>query len=139
MPSFFANMKVSAPVQRNNFFLQTTPEIFQQDPFESSLEEPPAIQDLVIRHERQILRRLPNSNAILFGVRTFFTPVIDLEAEPESLQALVDSALAMPEEMAKYKCRQVWMDTLQEWASNVLADGMDVETGKREADGNVDE
>ena len=121
-------MKASAPIQRNNFFIQTTPEIFQQEPFESSLEQPPPIQDLIIRHERQTLRRLPKSDAILFCVRTFFTPVTDLEAEPESLRALVDSALAMPEVMAKYKCRHVWMDTLQEWASTVLGDDMDVET-----------
>jgi hypothetical protein len=38
--------------------------------------------------------------------------------------------LAMPDEMAKYKCRQVWMGTLQEWASTVLGDDMDVGTGK---------
>ena len=138
MKRSFANMNASAPIQRNNFFLQTTPEIFQQEPFESSLKKPPAIQDLIIRHERQTLRRLPKSNGILFCVRTFFTPVINLEAEPESLRALVNSALAMPDEMAKYKCRQVWMDTLQEWASTVLGDDMDVGTGKGEVDDNCD-
>lgn len=121
--SFFLNLKVSAPVQRNNFFLQTTPSIFQQDPFPSFVDVPPAIEDIIIRHERQTLRRLPKSGAILFTVRTFFMPVTDLESEPESLRELVDSALAMPDEMALYKCRHVWMQTLQSWASTILAEG----------------
>lgn len=123
-------MKVSAPVQRNNFFIQTTPAIFQQEPFASSVEKPPHIEDLIIRHERQTLRRLPKSNAILFTVRTFFTPVVELAQEPDSLRELVDSASAMPEELANYKCRHVWMATLQEWASTILA-------GDTESTGNV--
>lgn len=113
-------MKVSAPVQRNNFFLQVTPTIFQQDPFPASVDTPPAIEDIIIRHERQTLQRLPKTKAILFTVRTFFTPVKELESEPESIRELVDSALAMPEEMARYKCRQVWFETLQNWASTIL-------------------
>lgn len=117
---FFINMKADAPVQRNNFFLQVNDNIFQQDPFPSTVDHPIDIKDVIIRHERQTLRRLPKSSAILFMVRTFFTPVTDLEREPESLRELLDSCLAMPEDVAKYKARQVWLEPLQTWAEEIL-------------------
>ncbi|KFY15372.1 hypothetical protein V491_05701 [Pseudogymnoascus sp. VKM F-3775] len=134
---FFLHMKVSAPVQRNNFFLQVTPTIFQQDPFPDTIDTPPTIEDIIIRHERQTLQRLPKTKAILFTVRTFFTPVTELESEPESIRELVDSALAMPEEMARYKCRQVWFQTLQNWASIILdkeTECQNIEVGKKDAE-----
>lgn len=131
------NLKVASPVQRHNFFIQANDSIFQQDPFPASVDTPPEVEDLLLRHERQTLVRLPKSKAVLFTVHTFFTPVTDLEREPESLRDLLNSARAMPEEMAKYKCRHVWMETLERYAETILTDDVRGE-GDRWGDNGVE-
>ncbi|PSS27509.1 hypothetical protein M430DRAFT_82927, partial [Amorphotheca resinae ATCC 22711] len=103
MERFFLTLQVSKPVQRNNFFTQANDTMFQQEPFPSSMTPPPRVEDIRIRYERQTLRRLPRSNAVLFMVRTYFLPVVDLLDEKESLYAFREAVNAWPPEMATYK------------------------------------
>ena len=113
-------MAVSNPIQRNNYFIQTNDVLFQQEPFTESLPSPPKVEDIRIRHERQTLRRLPCSRAIMFMVRTYMTPLTHLREEPETLQALNLAVQAWPPEMAKYKAKQVWGDVLDQYCKEVL-------------------
>lgn len=119
---FFCNLSISAPVQRNNYFMQVDDTLFQQEPFATSLPSPPKIQDIRIRHERQTLRRLPRSNAVLFMVRTYLTPVVDLEKEKDNLFAFREAIRAWPPQMAKYKARDVWGSVLEDWCDEILGD-----------------
>ncbi|KAK3623421.1 hypothetical protein LTR56_021597 [Elasticomyces elasticus] len=119
---YFRNMKISTPVERMNFFMQTDKTLFQQEPFAAQRAENLKIQDIQIRHERQTLRRLPRSRAILFTVRTYLTPVVELASDKASLYSLRESIRAMPEEMAKYKGRGIWGDVFEKWAERELAD-----------------
>jgi hypothetical protein len=108
-------MKPESLISRHNFFVQTTDVLFQQEPFPSELREPPRIEEVRIRHERQTLRRLPRSGAILFTVRTYLLPVVELAGNRESIRGLMESVRAMPPEMAKYKGRQVWGEVVENW------------------------
>lgn len=90
MRRFFRRLNVSNPVERNNFFVQTNDVLFQQEPFADWLPQLPKIEDIHIRHERQTLRRLPRSGAIIFMVRTFMTPLLDLEKEKDSLKTFLE-------------------------------------------------
>ncbi|KAK3628661.1 hypothetical protein LTR56_018476 [Elasticomyces elasticus] len=119
---YFRDMKVSTPVERMNFFMQTDKTLFQQEPFAAQRAENVKIQDVQVRHERQTLRRLPQSRAILFMVRTYLTPVVELASNKASLYTLRKSIRAMPEEMAKYKGREAWGDVFEKWAERELAD-----------------
>ncbi|KAK4958002.1 hypothetical protein LTR10_004427 [Elasticomyces elasticus] len=119
---YFRSMKISTPVERMNFFMQTDKTLFQQEPFAAQRAENLKIQDIQIRHERQTLRRLPRSRAVLFTVRTYLTPVLELASDKASLYALRESVRAMPEEMAKYKGREIWGDVFEKWAERELAD-----------------
>lgn len=119
---FFLGLKVSGPVQRNNFFLQTDDTMFQQEPFADSLPSPPRIEDIRVRHERQTLRRLPRTGAVMFMVRTYLTPLTDLRDEKEALYSLRSAIEAWPESMAKYKGRHVWWKEFAEWCEEVLGD-----------------
>lgn len=119
---FFYNIKVSSPMERINFFVQTTDTMFQQTPFEASLPNPPAPEDIRLRFERQTFRRLPRSGAVCFMVRTFLIPMTDLANEPGSLRDLILACRALPPDMAKYKARQVWIDTMETYCERVLGE-----------------
>lgn len=114
-------MKVSYPVERNNFFMQTNTVLFQQEPFAAHVGMEPKIEDIHIRHERQTLRRLPRSGAVLFMVRTYLKPVIGLESDPQSLWNLSQSIKAMPDVMADYKGRKIWGKVFESWSEQKLA------------------
>jgi hypothetical protein len=113
-------MRSNEPISRHNFFIQTNDVLFQQEPFQAELPEPPRVADIRIRHERQTLRRLPKSRAILFTVRTFMTPLVDIQDEVDSVRELLGSIRAMPPEIAKYKARQVWGDVVERWCEDTL-------------------
>lgn len=113
-------MKPDEIIARHNYFIQTNDVLFQQEPFLAELPELPKIDDIKIRHERQTLRRLPKSRAILFAVRTYLTPLLDLQDEPESIKELLGSIREMPAEMAKYKARQVWGSVVENWCEDQL-------------------
>ncbi|KAG4440519.1 hypothetical protein IFR05_003989 [Cadophora sp. M221] len=120
MEKFFLSLKVSNPVQRNNYFVQIDDTMFQQEPFADSSELPPKIEDIRIRHERQTLRRLPRTGAIMFLVRTYLMPITELENELDNLYSLRSAINAWPAEMAKYKGRHVWHETFERWCDEVL-------------------
>jgi len=103
--------------------VQTDKTLFQQEPFAAQKgAESVKIEDVQIRHERQTLRRLPRSRAILFTVRTYLTPVVELASDKASLYSLRESIRAMPEEMAEYKGKGLWGDVFEGWAERELAD-----------------
>lgn len=65
---------------------------------------------VIIRRERQIFRKLPKTNAILFSVATSLTDLEDLGEQ--ELRNLAREVRAWPEEMARYKGRHFWGDRL---------------------------
>lgn len=96
--------------------------MFQQEPFADSLPNPPRIEDIHIRHERQTLRRLPRTGAVIFLVRTYLTPVTTLREEKDNLYSLRSAIEAWPDAMARYKGRHVWREVFEAWCKEVLGD-----------------
>ncbi|GAA5851708.1 hypothetical protein JCM8547_001180 [Rhodosporidiobolus lusitaniae] len=107
MNKFFHNLKEDKLVERNNYFFQVdngldwslktngSEHVFDGETklpnpeWVAESKEPvvfssPAtdISEIYFRTERQIMRRLPRSKAILFIVRTFLIPVTELAEEP---------------------------------------------------------
>ena len=100
--------------------MQVGRNIFQQDPFPTNSDTRCKIEDVVVRHERQTLRRLPRSQAVLFTVRTYLTHVVALADEPQSLHNLRAAAREMPPEMGHYKGRDIWGEVLEEYCEKML-------------------
>ena len=59
--------------------------------------------------ERQTLTRLPQSLAVVFTVKTYMTPLADVQAEGSGPQLLA-AVKAWPEKVAFYKRRPYWFN-----------------------------
>lgn len=63
------------------------------------LEE--GVRDIRFRTERQSLRRLPRSGAILFTIRTYLDPIVQLAKEPGVPGRLASGIRSWPEDVAE--------------------------------------
>lgn len=96
---FLARLRPGRPVQRFNWSLQTDPALFH----DGRSAPAPAATRLYYRVERQTLRRLPESGAVVFTIRVFLHPLDSLRACPGALEALFAAVDAMPPGLAAYK------------------------------------
>lgn len=148
-------------MERHTLFVQTTPDLFQNDslcssanafnrtagqalpavspseildgshnfisdqaPHETDIQasgsgpasKPCSLSEIYIRRERQTFMRLSKSDAILFTVRTFMTPLTSLG--DEELTAFVEQARGWGDEMAAYKGREQWWQTVLEYQAD---------------------
>lgn len=65
--------------------------------------EHPTIDDLHVRVERETLRRFPRTNAVLFTIRTYVSPLRSVIADAENRSAIATILDAMPTDVRGYK------------------------------------
>ena len=106
-------------MERSSVFIQTSPNLFQNEP-ESVPDQlnQAKVADIKVRRERQTFTRLPKSNAILFTVRTYMTPLTALE--DTELLALRSQIWGWEEEIKTYKGWAIWGDTVERWCEDRL-------------------
>lgn len=135
MERFFRRMPLDKPVVRNNYFIQVVkpsegmgsdvdPEELgwsestngPEDDFvhgHGHSAEPAAYlaaATLRLRSERQTLRRLPRTGAIIFGIRTYLTKMEELAGEEGG--RLASAVRSWPADVAVYKGRRMYEDVL---------------------------
>ncbi|KAL1592272.1 hypothetical protein SLS60_011349 [Paraconiothyrium brasiliense] len=66
------------------------------------------IDEIHFRSERQSLRRLPKSGALMFTIRTYFEPVTVIAQEPHVPGRLAEAIRAWDETVSHYKGRSHW-------------------------------
>jgi hypothetical protein len=103
----FAGLAVDRPVERANWSLVDDPALHQPvakdrcpDP---DLDPATAGERLHLRVERQTLRRLPATRAVVFTIHTFVTPLAEVAAVPAAAAALRARLAEMPAAMRAYK------------------------------------
>jgi len=102
----FEKLASAKPVQRLNWSLVDTdalylPPTHRREKVDIDADE---IGDrLRLRVERQTLRRLPKSGDVVFGIRTYLTPLSDAIDGPEAASALIDRLRELPNPMQRYK------------------------------------
>ena len=104
-------------MERTNLFIQATPDLFQDAP-ELASTEMIASRRLMVRRERQTFTRLANSEAVLFTVRTYMTPLVELGVE--ELKALKSQVMGWEEEIRVYKGWGIWGEPLLRWCDEVI-------------------
>ncbi|KAI5371386.1 hypothetical protein J4E82_009916 [Alternaria postmessia] len=119
MNRFFANMTCEKPVIRNNFFIQLDDGLAWSHrmgdqnsntvaSWATANSEGLRVEDIHFRSERQSLRRLPKSKALLFTIRTYFEPVTTIAKEPHVPGRLAEAIRSWDETVSYYKGREHW-------------------------------
>ncbi|KAM0718248.1 hypothetical protein Q7P37_006580 [Cladosporium fusiforme] len=119
MNRFFNTMTPDKPVTRNNYFIQLDDGLHwshrmgeqkgeEVASWESANSRGLAVEEIHFRSERQTLRRLPRSGALMFTVRTYFEPMTTIAKEPHVPGRLAEAIRNWDEDVSRYKGRAHW-------------------------------
>jgi hypothetical protein len=105
---FFDGMKAGSVFRRSNWSLMDDPALFQPSgKYRTSprhdIDTANAGERVWLRVERQTLQRLPESGAILFGIRIHRARLDAVAREAEGARALLDAIATMHPAMQRYK------------------------------------
>lgn len=108
MDRAFDKLKVERPVWRLNWSVVDDGNLFQptghgRTDYETDVTAENAGDKLWLRVERQTLRRLPQSNDILFTIRVYSNPLRTLSDKPEIAKQLASAISGLDEAMRDYK------------------------------------
>ena len=108
----FHKLKVDAPLLRYNWSLQDSNELF----WRSDLSGPVDTTDpqWFWRVERQTLRRLPQTDGIVFTIRIYLHPIEQLCTNPKFLSSLTTMINGLPTDERSYKGLHRWLDKVKE-------------------------
>ena len=114
---FLANLAVDRPVWRANWSVVETPVLFHPQPRQPLLDltADNAGEKLWLRVERQTLRRLPQSRAVVFTIRTLVRRLDEVVADPVIAGAMAARIREMEPGMAGYKGMGLLRGPLLAW------------------------
>lgn len=114
---FFRHIRVEHPVWRGNWSVVSSDQLYQPGNQASlSINEASQIGELCfLRCERQTLRRLPESGAVLFTIKVTLQPLRDLCQFPEILTDLKTAIDKLSEEEQSYKSLHRLQPALSDW------------------------
>ena len=108
----FTSLRVDKPVWRANWSITNSPKLFQpsrdepDDQASGAVSEANAGTAAYVRVERQTLRRLPRTGAVLFTIKVYVDPLERLRVHPEMARALADAVGALSPAEIEYKGMQ---------------------------------
>ncbi|KAJ5676837.1 uncharacterized protein N7477_002470 [Penicillium maclennaniae] len=140
MMNFFRRLKPEEPVVRNNYFIQVDdslawshsigPEDAETVSWNTA-EKNKAIENHFFRSERQSLRRLPKSGAVVFTIRTYFEPITEIVKEPYVPGRLASAIRSWGDDVSRYKGKEKYEEVLLEYLDQKHKEqikcGLDVE------------
>ncbi|KAK5208330.1 hypothetical protein LTR72_005946 [Exophiala xenobiotica] len=119
MNRYFKTVTPEKPVTRNNFFIQLDDGLHwshrmgdqngsEVASWEKSDSTNLRVEEIHFRSERQTLRRLPRSKALLFTIRTYFEPVTVIAQEPHVPGRLAEAIRNWDDTVSNYKGKKHW-------------------------------
>jgi hypothetical protein len=117
---FMARVKVGHIASRLNWSVLDDPALYQptgkwREATNARITPENAGDSLYLRVERQTLRRLPQSGAILFGIRVHSYQLARAITRPEHAARLADAVRALPEATMHYKSLKAFGPALLAW------------------------
>jgi hypothetical protein len=117
---FMGHVRPGHIAARLNWSVMEDPTLFQpagkwRTAHDAAITEQNAGDRLFLRVERQTLRRLPVSGAVLFGIRVHVYPLGDVITTPEIAAGLAGAVRALPPETAHYKSLPMFQTALLGW------------------------
>lgn len=121
---FFQGLAVERPVWRANWTLVESPVLFHPQPRAPVPDLAPenAGERLWLRVERQTLRRLPETRAVAFTIRTLVEPLVGIARRPGVAQALAARLRELDEATAAYKGLPALRAPLLAWLDAVAGE-----------------
>jgi hypothetical protein len=114
----FARLRVDKPVWRLNWSLLDDPALFQPTGRRDIPGAPEHVgADVVLRVERQTLRRLPMTQAVVFTIRTIVATLdAAIGTDRQRATAMAATLRSMPPEMLAYKAiGGSWLEAVLRW------------------------
>lgn len=101
---FLERVAVDKPMWRTNWTIHDSDELFCPE----AVPHPPLDKDVVLastyfRCERQTLRRMPRTKQVVFTIRTYVTPMLQVVADPDRRANLKKTLVSLPSDVANYK------------------------------------
>ncbi|MEQ8395117.1 DUF3445 domain-containing protein [Thalassobaculum sp.] len=117
---FFDRIEAGQVYMRLNWSVMDDPALFQptghgQSGINNAITAANAGDMLWLRVERQTFRRLPKSNALVFGIKTIVDPLSSLVGRPEVARGLNEAITDMPADTRRYKSMAPFADALAGW------------------------
>ncbi|HWK46648.1 MAG TPA: DUF3445 domain-containing protein [Stellaceae bacterium] len=117
---FIGLLKDDKLVSRLNWSVIDDPALFQptgkgRTALDPSITAQNAGERLVLRVERQTLRRLPETGAVLFTIKLYVRPIAGIAAAPELASRLAGAVRALPPDMQRYKSLQPYRQALLDY------------------------
>ncbi|CAG8199253.1 unnamed protein product [Penicillium nalgiovense] len=137
---FLARLTPTSPMERSNYFVEVkgpneslTEILYRPNSLCEKELSSPLPSDILIRRERQTFRRLPRTGAIVFGVKTYLTPLDELPMA--ELVNLAKEMRSWPDYVGEYKGRDVWGAKVLEYYRQRVDEE---KTGNEDKDGSID-
>ena len=112
---FVDRLRADRPVWRRNWLLHASDELHLPEP-PPPPAAPPAVPDgLWLRSERQTLRRLPRTGAVVFTIRTQQVPLAAVSSRPDVAAGLAAALEAWSPELVAYRSAAPWRDGAITW------------------------
>ena len=113
--NFLERITVDKPVWRLNWTIHDSDQLFAPHPIpgRQDLTEANVLDATFLRVERQTLRRLPATGAVVFTIRTYLHSMRDVAADAIRREALRQTLRTLPEEVVAYKGMALLIRPLQ--------------------------
>ncbi len=126
MDRFFTALKPQNPVWRLNWSLVETPELnlairHGVTTFDPTITSDNAGDKIWLRVERQTLRRLPATQAIIFTIRIYRNPLSEVAADPAVAGQLLGAIDALPDDVRDYKSLAPFEAALRGYLTNRMS------------------
>jgi dimethylamine monooxygenase subunit A len=123
---FFKNLSADAIVWRANWAIHDSPTLFKatRDPEPATVTSANAGETLWFRVERQTLRRLPQSGAVLFTIRTHLTQLSQAicsgKSARDTARNLATIIRSMPDAVLRYRHMNGFQSALLDWLDQIV-------------------
>ena len=96
----FSGLKPDVVLERFNWTVQASEKHYTPDRPSAAKKQP---SDLHLRVERQTIRKLPKTGAVVFSIRISVDPLLPILADGDMREAFEDAWIGAPEHIRRYK------------------------------------
>lgn len=115
---FVDRLQPDRPVWRRNWLVHASDELHLPEP-PPPLVVPPEVPDgLWLRSERQTLRRLPLTDAVVFTIRTQQVPLAAVASRPDVARGLAAAIAAWSADLVAYRGAGAWHTPALRWLTS---------------------